>query len=112
MEQRLQDIRQTATDDWGTTYRAPLSDEDVEACRAAILAKLTLAVGRTPDNASDRRWFVATALSVRDRVVNHWMEASRRPWLENRTKVYYLSLEFLIGRLLREVPHNLGVLEV
>jgi starch phosphorylase len=112
MEQRLQDIRQTATDDWGTTYRAPLSDEDVEACRAAILAKLTLAVGRTPDNASDRDWFVATALSVRDRIVHHWMEANRRTRIENRKKVYYLSLEFLIGRLLREVLHNLGVLEV
>src|SRR5688572_15704862 len=112
MEQRIQNIRSTAAGDWGATYRAPVSDEDVEACRSAILAKLTLAVGRNPENASDRDWFVATALSIRDRVVYHWMEANRRTRIENRKKVYYLSLEFLIGRLLREVLHNLGLLEV
>jgi starch phosphorylase len=89
-----------------------LGDQDVEDVRSAILAKLTLDVGRNPTNASDRDWYVATALSVRDRVVHGWMESNRRTRIENRKKIYYLSLEFLIGRLLRDVLHNLGVTEV
>jgi starch phosphorylase len=89
-----------------------LSDPDIDAVRSAILAKLTLDVGRNPTNASDRDWFVATALSVRDRVVYGWMEANRRTRMENRKKVYYLSLEFLVGRMLREVLHNLGLTAV
>jgi starch phosphorylase len=89
-----------------------LGDADVEDLRSAILAKLTLAVGRSPTNASDRDWFVATALTVRDRIVERWMESNRTARIENRKKVYYLSLEFLIGRLLREVLHSLGVTEM
>ena len=89
-----------------------LSDPDIDAVRSAILAKLTLDVGRNPTNASDRDWFVATALSIRDRVVYGWMEANRRTRMENRKKVYYLSLEFLVGRMLREVLHNLGLTAV
>ncbi|MBA3518255.1 MAG: glycogen/starch/alpha-glucan family phosphorylase, partial [Rhizobiales bacterium] len=95
-----------------TPYRPPLSDADVEDLRSAILAKLTLSVGRSPTNASDRDWFVAAALTVRDRIVDRWMESNRIVRIENRKKVYYLSLEFLIGRLLRDVLHSLGVTDM
>ena len=40
------------------------------------------------------------------------MDTSRRTRVEHRKRVYYLSLEFLIGRLLREILHNLGVTEL
>jgi starch phosphorylase len=112
MEQTLYQIRPSAPDDRIVTFEPRLSDGDVEAVRSAILAKLTLDVGRNPANASDRDWYVATALSIRDRIVYRWMESNRKTRIENRKKVYYLSLEFLIGRLLRDVMHNLGVTEV
>jgi starch phosphorylase len=88
--------------------REPSEDAIAEA-RSAILAKLTLAVGRHPENASDRDWFVATALAVRDRIVYQWMETNRRTRLGDAKRVYYLSLEFLIGRLLGDVMGNLGI---
>ena len=61
--------------------------------------------------ATERDWFVATALSVRDRIVDRWMTSTRAVHTENRKRVYYLSLEFLIGRLLIDSLNNLQMLE-
>ena len=84
---------------------------DVAAARSAITAKLTYAVGKNSVTASDRDWFVATALALRDRVVDPWIASSKATYAENRKRVYYLSLEFLIGRLLFDTMNNLGLTE-
>src|ERR1700679_167527 len=78
----------------------PVQDEDIATLRRSIVAKLTYSVGRDPIVASDRDWFVATALAVRDRVVERWVPATRAAYSQSRKRVYYLSLEFLIGRML------------
>jgi starch phosphorylase len=84
---------------------------EVDALRQAVLDKLTYAVGKIPRVASKRDWFVATALAVRDKVVERWMEATTANYAEDRRRVYYLSLEFLIGRLLVDWLTNLGMKE-
>ncbi len=83
------------------------TEEDVEEFKEAVLAKLTLAVGKDASNATDRDWFVATTLSLRDRVIHRWLEVDRETLARGRKHVYYLSLEFLIGRLLNDVAGNL-----
>ncbi|MBE7202684.1 MAG: glycogen/starch/alpha-glucan family phosphorylase, partial [Parafilimonas terrae] len=76
--------------------------------REAIRAKLTLTLGTTPETARPRDWFVATALALRDRIV----EADRPNAAQTPNKrVYYLSLEFLIGRLMSDALNNLGLTE-
>ena len=55
----------------------PAQDEDVAALRRAVVAKLTYAVGKDPVVATERDWFVATALAVRDRIVDRWMPSTR-----------------------------------
>ena len=85
----------------------PLSDQDVEEFKATVLAKLTLAVGKDATSATDRDWFVATALTLRDRIIHRWLTADRLSDAKGRKRVYYLSLEFLIGRLLNDVVGNL-----
>ena len=87
----------------------PAQDEDVAALRRAIIAKLTYAVGKDPVAANDRDWFVATALVARDRIVDRWMPSTRATYADHRKRVYYLSLEFLIGRLLMDSLSNLGL---
>ena len=89
-----------------------LSDEDVEEFKATVLAKLTLAVGKDAASATDRDWFVATALALRDRVIHRWLTADRHSDAKGRKRVYYMSLEFLIGRLLNDVLGNLRCGEV
>ena len=80
-----------------------------EEMRVAILAKLTYMVGKDRLHALDHDWFMATALAVRDRIVDHWLDSSRATNREGRKRVYYFSLEFLIGRLLTDAMSNLGL---
>jgi starch phosphorylase len=82
-------------------------EDPIEQFKHAVLAKLTLAVGKDAGAASDRDWFVATTLSLRDRVIHRWLEVEREALARGRKHVYYLSLEFLIGRLLNDVAGNL-----
>jgi starch phosphorylase len=89
----------------------PNEDQDVPTLRRAIVAKLTYDVGKDPRDASDRDWFLATALAVRDRIIDRWMMSNRAAEADGRKRVYYLSLEFLIGRLLIDSLHNLGLTE-
>ena len=89
----------------------PAQDEDIASLRRAIVAKLTYSVGRDPIVASERDWFVATALAVRDRIVERWVPATRAAYTQSRKRVYYLSLEFLIGRLLYDSLSNLNLVD-
>jgi starch phosphorylase len=90
--------------------QAPVAD-DGSVLAKAILAKLVYVVGREPETARPHDWFIATAHAVRDRVVDRWL-ASHRDAREHKCKrVYYLSVEFLIGRLLYDALSNLGMVE-
>ena len=83
----------------------------VDALRAAVLAKLAYAVGKVEADASDRDWFLATALAVRDRVVQGWQSSYHATNTGGTKRVYYMSLEFLIGRLMFDALTNLGLTE-
>nr|WP_090561046.1 glycogen/starch/alpha-glucan phosphorylase [Belnapia rosea] len=80
--------------------------------RAAIVRKLTYDLGKSQAGARDRDWFMATALAVRDRIVDRWLSVTRAAYEGGQKQVYYLSLEFLIGRLLRDGVTNLGLTEL
>ncbi|MCU0889450.1 MAG: glycogen/starch/alpha-glucan phosphorylase [Rubritepida sp.] len=80
------------------------------ALRDAILRKLTFDIGKSRAGALDRDWFMATALAVRERLVEPWLRDLRGAYDAGQKQVYYLSLEFLIGRLLRENLSNLGLM--
>jgi glycogen phosphorylase len=90
----------------------PITDEDIEQFKAAVLAKLTVAVGKDTTEATGRDWFFATALALRDRIIYRWLAADRASLAQGRKRIYYLSLEFLIGRLLNDVVGNLRLTEV
>jgi starch phosphorylase len=76
---------------------------------AAIAAKLTYAIGKDSAVARDHDWLAATILAVRDRVIDRWMASTRDADHGQRKHVYYMSLEFLIGRLLRDAMSNLDL---
>ncbi|MCE9601173.1 MAG: glycogen/starch/alpha-glucan phosphorylase [Gemmatimonadetes bacterium] len=94
----------------GTTP-SPTENDAVAAFRATVVNKLLYYVGKDIAHARDRDWFVATALATRDQVTGHWMESTRRTYREGGKRVYYFSLEFLIGRLLFDALGNLGLTE-
>jgi starch phosphorylase len=90
----------------------PTPSQATEAeMRAAILSKLTYELGKTRETAGDDDWYHATALAVRDRIVDVWMAPRAGAGKSRKKRVYYLSIEFLIGRLLYDTLTNLRLVE-
>lgn len=85
---------------------------DAAGWSEVILAKLVYGVGKNIYAATERDWFVALALALRDRVVERWIQTSNAIYSGGHKRVYYLSLEFLIGRLLFDTLTNLGLTEI
>ncbi|MFN3656603.1 MAG: glycogen/starch/alpha-glucan phosphorylase [Pseudolabrys sp.] len=85
--------------------------QDAAALRDAIGAKLVYALGKSPEAATDHDWYMATALAVRDRIVDVWMTSRAEAKRLKKRRVYYLSIEFLIGRLLLDALTNLRLVE-
>src|SRR3569833_834703 len=82
-----------------------------EALQAEILEKLTNSVGKDAIVARPHDWLKATVLAIRDRIIDLCMESSRATWRTSEKRVYYLSLEFLIGRLMRDAMTNIGIMD-
>src|SRR6266853_1075798 len=98
--------------DLSTRPAASPAEDDLDEIKSAVLAKLALDLGKDASEATDRDWFVAAALAVRDRIVHRWLAVDHAPHAQGRKRVYYLSLEFLIGRLFADVLCNLGWTEI
>ncbi len=88
-----------------------LPQATVEELRDEILRKLAYSVGKAPVAARKHDWLEAAILVVRDRVIEKWLKAHERTYQSHNKRVYYLSMEFLIGRLLRDAASNLGMFE-
>lgn len=74
-----------------------------------VVERLTYMVGKNPAIATVRDWFNATAYVVRDHMVDHWMKTSRNYYRNDVKRVYYFSLEFLMGRTLINSLLNLNL---
>ena len=81
------------------------------ALQAAILEKLTYSVGKRRAIATERDWLMATAYALRDQIVDRWLAGIDAAYQKGSKRVYYLSLEFLIGRLLFDNLNNLNTLD-
>ncbi|MDH4066595.1 MAG: glycogen/starch/alpha-glucan phosphorylase, partial [Acidobacteriota bacterium] len=77
--------------------------------RTSVAHRLLYSLGKTPASATARDWFHATALAVRDRLIERWMGTAHIAERSAAKQVYYLSMEFLTGRLLSNSLLNLGL---
>ncbi len=103
----------TSQPDQSSRAPAPARDEeqDILALREDVLTHLTHTIGKDRSTASPRDWFIATALALRGRIVEKWIATTKANYAEDKRRVYYLSLEFLIGRMLMDALNNLGMTE-
>ena len=94
------------------TFDQPLDELAVAEIKGAILAKLRLTIGKDAGMATKHDWYKAAALALRDRIVHRWLTSEKQSYDSGRKRVYYLSLEFLIGRLFTDALNNMGLLKV
>jgi starch phosphorylase len=82
---------------------------DRDAFRRSLANRLIYSLGKDPITATTRDWFNTTAYAVRDLLIERWMETMRSYYRADAKRVYYLSLEFLTGRLLANSVMNMGL---
>jgi starch phosphorylase len=75
----------------------------------AIVSKLTYSIGKDPAFATPQEWLQATELAVRDHLIERWMKTNKAQHIQNPRRVYYLSMEFLIGRTCTNAMLALGI---
>lgn len=81
----------------------------VEALKHSIAYKLMFIVGKDPSIANNHDWLNATLFAVRDRMVERWLRSNRAQLSQDVRQVYYLSMEFLLGRTLSNALMAMGI---
>ncbi|HVG44837.1 MAG TPA: glycogen/starch/alpha-glucan phosphorylase [Longimicrobium sp.] len=92
-----------------TTLDAGRRTTRVDALKNRISDHLTYTLARDRATATDRDLYFSTAWTVRDRLAEKWASTQARYHQKDAKRVYYLSLEFLIGRTLGNALLNLGL---
>ena len=82
--------------------------KDRESLRRSLSNGLVYSMGKDPITSTTRDWFNTTAYAVRERLIERWMETMRSYYRADAKRVYYLSMEFLTGRLLSNGLLNMG----
>ncbi len=82
---------------------------DAAALKEALTNRLIFLVGKDSITATQRDWLYATAFATRDHLIERWMETMRAYYVSDAKRVYYLSMEFLMGRAMKNAMLNLGL---
>ncbi|OAT46498.1 glycogen phosphorylase [Proteus hauseri ATCC 700826] len=88
-------------------YSSP--DKDIASLKRSIVYKLMFIVGTFPEYATESDWLNATSYAIRDRLVERWLKSTKAEISPEIKQVYYISMEFLMGRFLTNAMLSLGV---
>ncbi len=82
---------------------------DPKAIQRSVSNHLVYTIGKDPFTATDHDWMMAFSHVVRDRLIERWMETQRSYYRSDAKRIYYLSMEFLIGRSLVNSLLNMDI---
>lgn len=82
---------------------------DSKAIQRSVSNHLVYTIGKDPLTATDHDWMMAFSYVVRDRLIERWMETQRNYYRHDAKRVYYLSMEFLLGRSLVNSLLNMDI---
>ena len=73
---------------------------DTELFKRSVLYNVKTLYRKSLEEATDQRIFQAVSYAIKDAVVDHWMKSQKEYEKQDPKMVYYLSMEFLMGRAL------------
>ena len=82
---------------------------DQNSIEHALVNHLVYTSGKTAEAATSRDWYNTSANTVRDHLIERWVQTVGAYREKAPKRLYYLSLEFLIGRTLSNAAHNLDI---
>ena len=90
---------------WGT-YHKGMKAQDLQL---SFASHLEYSLSKDQYTATTRDLYLALALSTRDRLIERWIKTQQKYYTADVKRVYYLSAEYLMGRLLINNLINLGM---
>ena len=73
---------------------------DKELFKRSVLYNVRTLYRKTMEEATDQQIFQAVSYAIKDQIVENWMETQKQYEKKDAKTVYYLSMEFLMGRAL------------
>jgi starch phosphorylase len=101
-----------SSDASGENFLQEKIGRDAASIKRSLDKRLVYSMGKDPSTATERDWLTSVAYVVRDRLIQRWLETQPQYQQRDDKFVYYLSLEFLIGRSLTNGLLNMGLKEV
>ncbi|MBU3915575.1 glycogen/starch/alpha-glucan family phosphorylase, partial [bacterium] len=86
--------------------------EKVELFKKSFEQRMALSLAHDMEFSNNLDRFRALAFSVRDEMITKWLKTQKSYYDKNPKRVYYLSLEFLMGRTLGNAVINLDLEEI
>ncbi len=83
--------------------------ENVAAVKKTFNRHLHFTIAKDRNVATNRDYYLSTAYTVRDHLVGRWIRTQQHYYDTDPKRVYYLSLEYYMGRSLSNMMINLGI---
>jgi starch phosphorylase len=90
---------------WAIHFKGMTADD----VRRSFLNNLEYNIAKDRFTFTPNDQYLSLGLSIRDRLVERWILTQQKYHIENVKRVYYMSLEFLMGRLMSDNILNLGI---
>lgn len=90
---------------------AAACDNSVEGLQESILTHLKQTLARDTRTVTMHDWSLALTYAIRDRILEKYIDTQTRHYDQNVRRAYYLSLEYLMGRLMSNNLHSLGIFD-
>ncbi len=84
---------------------------DIESLEVSFVNHLEFSLAKDEYSATNLDFFKSLALTIRDRLIQKWIETQQTYYKKDAKRVYYLSMEYLTGRLMGDALNNLNLFE-